>query len=139
MENHKLGAVGPTPMYPEIEKKHKKFEDLPKELQERIKNLPGVLDKLTPEQSEKIKKIMSNNKEIQQEMDAVIKELKNQGITYHTKETEIVGLGDVVEATLTKFGITQERFKQWFGLKECNCTERKKFLNNLFSWKKSKS
>jgi hypothetical protein len=44
------------------------------------------------------------------------------------------GLGDVLESTLTKFGITQERYKSWFGLEECGCTERKKWLNGLFSW-----
>jgi hypothetical protein len=43
-------------------------------------------------------------------------------------------LGDVLESTLTKFGITQERYKSWFGLEECGCTERKKWLNGLFSW-----
>jgi flavodoxin len=75
---------------------------------------------------------------IKTEMDPVLEELKKQGINFNTKETEVVGLGDVVEATLTKFGITQERFKNWFGLQECNCTERKKFLNNLFSWKVNK-
>ena len=47
--------------------------------------------------------------------------------------------GDVVESTLQKFGITEERFKEWFNLSECNCGKRKKFLNNLFSWKKKSS
>lgn len=69
-----------------------------------------------------------------QEMDKVIQELKNRGIDATTTENDVVGLGDIVENVLTTFGITQERFKSWFGLKECNCTERKKFLNNLFSW-----
>lgn len=82
---------------------------------------------------------MDNSQEkIRIELDSAIKELKNQGINYDSKEETIVGLGDVVEATLTRLGITQERFKEWFGLKECNCTERKKFLNNLFSWKVNK-
>ena len=72
--------------------------------------------------------------DIRPEMDQIIAELKAQGINHNTTETEIVGLGDVVERVLNKFGITQERFKTFFGLKECNCTERKKYLNNLFSW-----
>jgi hypothetical protein len=50
----------------------------------------------------------------------------------------MTGLGDVVESVLTNMGITQERFKEWFSLKECNCNKRKQWLNNLFSWKKSK-
>lgn len=78
----------------------------------------------------------SENNDIKNEMQPVIDELKKHGITYNSKEHEINGLGDLVEATLKQFGITEERFKRWFNLKECNCTERKKFLNNLFSWRK---
>lgn len=82
---------------------------------------------------------MENSQEkIRKELDSAINELKNQGVNYNSKEEEVVGLGDIVEATLTRLGITQERFKEWFGLRECNCTERKKFLNNLFSWKVNK-
>lgn len=75
---------------------------------------------------------------IRAEMQPVIDELKSKGIDYTSSESDIVGLGDVVESVLTKFGITQERFKAWFGLQECNCTERKNWLNNLFSWKVKK-
>lgn len=67
-------------------------------------------------------------------MDKVIAELKKQGVSYTATEDQVVGLGDVVENVLTTFGITEERFKYWTNLKECNCTERKKYLNNLFSW-----
>jgi hypothetical protein len=82
---------------------------------------------------------MSNDTEkIRSEMQPVIDELKAKGIDFNASESDIVGLGDVVEGVLNKFGITQERFKSWFGLKECNCTERKKWLNNLFSWKVKK-
>ncbi len=76
-------------------------------------------------------KIMSD---IRQEMDQVINELKNKGIHQATNPNEVTGLGDVLESALTKFGITQERYKSWFGLEECGCTERKKWLNGLFSW-----
>jgi len=76
-------------------------------------------------------KIMSD---IRQEMDQVINELKTKGIHETTNPNEITGLGDVLESALTKFGITQERYKNWFGLEECGCTERKKWLNGLFSW-----
>lgn len=74
--------------------------------------------------------------DIKSEMDKVIEDLEKQGIgreDYH--DPDRVGLGDVVEATLNKFGITEERFKSWFGLSECNCSKRKKWLNSLFSWK----
>jgi hypothetical protein len=73
------------------------------------------------------------------EMDTVIKDLEAKGVTIDTKEGEITGLGDVVESTLQKFGITEERFKEWFNLEECNCSKRKKFLNSVFSWKKKSS
>jgi len=74
--------------------------------------------------------------DVRQEMDKVIDELQAKGINPETTQEEIQrrGLGDVVEDTLTRFGITQERYKQWFGLQECNCTARKKWLNNFFSW-----
>lgn len=80
---------------------------------------------------------MSNeNEQIQSEMNDVISELEKKGVTFNMKEGEFTGLGDVVESTLQTFGITEERFKAWFNLKECNCSKRKKWLNNLFSWKK---
>ena len=77
-----------------------------------------------------------SNDKIKSEMQPVINDLKAKGVSFNSKESEITGLGDIVEASLKKFGITEERFKAWFNLKECNCNERKKFLNNLFSWKK---
>tara|TARA_R110000868_G_scaffold554_6_gene4118 strand:- start:2581 stop:2823 length:243 start_codon:yes stop_codon:yes gene_type:complete len=75
-------------------------------------------------------------KKIQVEMNEVISELERKGIEPHShisKDTK--GLGDAVEDVLKSFGITEERFKQWFNLKECNCTKRKKWLNGLFTWK----
>jgi hypothetical protein len=74
--------------------------------------------------------------DIKKEMDEVITELEKRGIKYDGN-TETTGLGDVVESVLTTMGITEERFKQWFNLQECNCKKRKKWLNNLFSWKKN--
>jgi hypothetical protein len=79
-----------------------------------------------------------DNEAIKREMQQVIDALKEKGITHSTKEGEVVGLGDIVESTLKSFGITEERFKQWFNLKGCNCQERKKWLNNLFSWNRNR-
>lgn len=74
-------------------------------------------------------------KNIQQEMNQVINELEKRGININShNEDKIVGLGDAIENVLQKFGITEERFKQWFNLKECGCSKRKKWLNGLFSW-----
>jgi hypothetical protein len=76
--------------------------------------------------------------DIRSEMNQVIQELESKGINANShNDPEVVGLGDVVEATLQKFGITEERFKEWFNLKECGCSKRKKWLNSLFSWKKT--
>ena len=79
-------------------------------------------------------------KEIKKEIDSVIKDLEQKGIGSKTslEEIERVGLGDFIELTLEKFGVTQERFKEWFNLKECDCTKRKKYLNNILSWVKNK-
>jgi hypothetical protein len=70
----------------------------------------------------------NENDEIKNEMGDVIDDLEKKGINFNTR--------DVLESTLQTFGITEERFKSWFDLKECNCNKRKKWLNNLFSWKK---
>jgi hypothetical protein len=85
---------------------------------------------------EKMRPSPMENQKIIQEMDNVTKELQERGIDIDTNANEMIGLGDAVEDTLKKFGITQERFKEWFGLRACHCDERKKWLNNLFSWKK---
>ena len=79
-----------------------------------------------------------SNQEIKDDMNEVIKRLEAKGIKHNTKEGEIAGLGDAVESALKGVGITEDRFKSWFALKECNCSKRKKWLNNLFSWKKDK-
>ena len=77
---------------------------------------------------------------VRAEMDSVIAELEKRGVDMKSHQsTDIQGLGDVVEEVLTMFGITEERFKKWFDLKECNCTTRKKWLNNLFSWRVKKT
>ena len=77
--------------------------------------------------------------DVRREMNQVINALENEGIDVNSHmNKDTVGLGDVVESTLKKFGITEERFKEWFNLKECGCSKRKKWLNGLFSWKVNK-
>lgn len=78
-----------------------------------------------------------SQEDIKKEMDSVIIALEKQGIQYTMREQDMTGLGDAVEQVLTSLGVTEERFRAWFGLRECNCTKRKKWLNNLFSWKKN--
>ena len=81
---------------------------------------------------------LKENKDIKAEMDEAIKALEDRGVKFNTVEGDIQGLGDAVEDVLKSLGITEERFKYWFNLRECNCNERKKWLNNLFSWKQRK-
>jgi hypothetical protein len=74
--------------------------------------------------------------DVKKEINEVIQELEKRGINVNSHITnDTRGLGDVVEQVLEKFGVTQDNFKKWFNLKECNCTKRKKWLNGLFSWK----
>lgn len=75
-------------------------------------------------------------KDIRGEINQVINHLEENGINVNSHlEGDTQGLGDVVEGALKKFGITEERFKKWFNLKECGCSKRKKWLNGLFNWK----
>jgi hypothetical protein len=75
--------------------------------------------------------------DVRPELDKIIQELESKGIDPNISQEELQkrGLGDVVESTLTKLGITQERYKSFFGLKECNCKKRKQWLNGVLSWK----
>jgi hypothetical protein len=78
--------------------------------------------------------------DIRQEMDQVISELEKRGINMNSHiDSNVTGLGDVVENVLKSFGITEERFKSWFNLKECGCSRRKAWLNRIFSWKNSQA
>ena len=71
------------------------------------------------------------------EINKVINELEKEGVRLDNID-EMTGLGDVVEGVLIKFGVTEERFKKWFNLRECNCSKRKQWLNKIFSWRKRK-
>ena len=92
---------------------------------------------------------MSDQIQIKQELNKAIEELENAGIEVnshmfnaevgkYTIDDEVYGLGDAVEKILNKIGITEERFKNWFNLNECNCSKRKAWLNNILSWKMKK-
>ena len=71
------------------------------------------------------------------EINKVINELEKEGVSLDNID-EMTGLGDVVEGVLIKFVVTEERFKKWFNLRECNCSKRKQWLNKIFSWRKRK-
>ena len=71
----------------------------------------------------------------QSEIDQTIKELEKDGVNTNNYQ-EVEGLGDLIESALGKVGISEEKFKSWFNLKECNCTKRKEWLNSVFSFKR---
>lgn len=73
---------------------------------------------------------------VRTDMNRVISELEKKGVKVNSyrKPEDNEGLGDIVEETLASLGITEQRFKNFFGLKECNCSKRKKWLNGMFSW-----
>jgi hypothetical protein len=78
------------------------------------------------------------NNTIKQQMDIVISELEKAGVSASSHiNKDSVGLGDVVESVLKSVGITEERFKEFFNLTECNCSKRKAWLNNILSWHKN--
>ncbi len=76
-------------------------------------------------------------REIRSDLDRVIRQLEKEGLR-HNDDYDVVGIGDVVESVLNKMGITQDRFKSWTGLSECNCTERKKWLNGILHWRQKR-
>ena len=66
------------------------------------------------------------SKKSQMNKTLLIRELENQNAF-----NKPVGLGTAVEKVLTKFGITEERFKTAFGLDDCGCTKRKEWLDEM--------
>lgn len=70
-----------------------------------------------------------------QSLDQVMQDLESQGVTMENYKDKD-GLGDLVEQTLSKFGITEDKVQEWFGIKGCGCQKRKKFLNSVLSFLK---
>ena len=71
---------------------------------------------------------------VRKDINAAIEKLENAGISPNQNKLDTKGLGDLVESTLSSMGITPDRVKTWLGLKECGCTKRKQWLNNVLSW-----
>lgn len=68
--------------------------------------------------------------EAKQSLQKVMEDLESQGINMQNYQ-EVEGLGDKIENTLSKYGITEERVESWFGIKGCGCQKIKKFLNSV--------
>ena len=70
------------------------------------------------------------------ELDTIIQNLEEEGITLDNYKDQQEGLGDVIENTLSKFGITEETIEKWGGIGGCGCQKRKQFLNKIFPFRK---
>lgn len=58
----------------------------------------------------------------------LIKELEAQNVF-----KKPVGVGTLIERTLSKFGITEATFKKAFKLDTCGCSKRKQWLDELIT------
>jgi len=54
---------------------------------------------------------------------------------YRHKDPE--GLGDTLERVFSMFGITESVIEKAIGLGGCGCQKRKKFLNQIFPYRKN--
>ena len=76
--------------------------------------------------------------DIRREIENVIGELEKAGVAPNSYiMNNVPNLKEVIDNTLASCGITQERFLEWFSLKECNCTKRKAWLNSILAWRKN--
>ena len=78
---------------------------------------------------------MSEEQDPSQTLDEVVGTLQESGIGPDQQEIT-VGLGDMISQALNKVGVTPETVEKWFGIKECGCKQRQKFLNGILSFLK---
>mgnify|MGYP003129016748 CR=1 FL=1 len=88
------------------------------------------------------RKASRERRDQEDKLDRAIEHLKSQGLSLKKIE-EIMGiesasrgLGDTIEKTLSKFGITSKLIEKIMGTKGCGCNERKDWLNKIFPYKK---
>jgi len=86
---------------------------------------------------------MENNYENlsdEQLADRVIHEFKADGVDEYVDShaEDRKGLGDTIEKTFSKFGITSKVIEKIMGTKGCGCNERKNWLNKIFPYNKKK-
>ena len=53
---------------------------------------------------------------------------------YQHKDPE--GVGDILERAFAKFGVTEETVEKFSGIGGCGCQKVKKFLNQIFPYRK---
>lgn len=81
----------------------------------------------------------SEEKPLPQKLDEVISYLEQEEdvkLENHThKDPE--GLGDSLYRVFSKFGITEEWIGEAMGIGGCGCSKRRKFLNQIFPYRKN--
>lgn len=83
------------------------------------------------------RKVVYKQRSLNNDGQRITDELNEQGISLESDLEKMEGLGDLVHAALNKLGITEERFKEILGIKECNCSKRRRLLNKLVPFFKS--
>lgn len=78
-------------------------------------------------------------KPLPEQLDEVINHLESEEdikLENHAhKDPE--GLGDTLERVFSRFGITEEWISKAMGIGGCGCSKRKKFLNQIFPYRKN--
>jgi len=76
--------------------------------------------------------------EIKQKLEEVVRHLENDEDVrlenYKNKDPE--GLGDSLERAFSKFGIDEDFISKAMGIGGCGCQKTKKFLNQIFPYRK---
>jgi len=125
----------------ELQKKFKAYYQ-----QEYKKIVDGFIASLSPEELElyeniktSLKKKQDERLEAQTKLKEVVDKLKEEGIDLEQDVSAVEGVGDIVQSTLSKLGITEDVINKWSGLKGgCGCGKRHKFLNKILPFNKNK-
>jgi len=78
---------------------------------------------------------MTNNLKEKIQIEKALIALEKEKINAKALNNPAEGVGDTIQAILTKFGITDGLIKRVLG-RDCNCGGRKNFLNKLFPYSK---
>lgn len=113
-------------------------------LQQKEKEM-AYFKSLSPEEQEAYRKkafeyIKRRDKVMaeQQQLQQVVDNIKEGGVTSENYQENTEGLGDLISNALSKFGITEETVKKWSGTQKggCGCDKRKQFLNAILPFRK---
>ena len=134
----------------ENEEEHKKQMELNRQymLQHKEREM-AYFQSLSPEEQKRYKKraseyierrdkARSEHQAEQQQLQQVIDNIQEAGVTSENYQENTEGLGDLISNALSKIGVTEETVKKWSGTQKegCGCDKRKKFLNAILPFRK---